>query len=121
MSRGLALIIDCHSYPSFATRADQIEGAFRPQFVIGTDPYHTPPDLAQECAECFTRAGYSVGMNTPFAGTIVPLKHYGKDPRVQLIMIEVRRDLYMDETTGKKIAQFNAIRILIQLLLQNNF
>jgi len=34
---------------------------------------------------------------------MVPHKFYNKDKSVQLIMIEVRRDLYMDEQTGKKI------------------
>jgi hypothetical protein len=30
----------------------------------------------------------------------VPLAHYGTDLRVRSIMLEVRRDLYMDETSG---------------------
>ncbi len=116
--KGAALIIDCHSYSSFATRADQIEGGFRPQFGICTDPFHTPADLTQKCSDYFTRAGYSVGINTPFSGTIVPLKHYGKDLRVNSIMIEVRRDLYMDEASGRKNGRFMKIRSLIQNMRQ---
>ena len=39
-------------------------------------------------------------INTPFAGAIVPAKHYKKDERVQAVMIEIRRDLYLNESTG---------------------
>lgn len=37
--------------------------------------------------------------NAPFAGTYVPLKHYHHDARVSSVMLEIRRDVYMDEAT----------------------
>ena len=43
------------------------------------------------------RLGYSTVRNEPFSGTIVPLKHYRKDQRVQLMMIEINRKLYVRE------------------------
>lgn len=46
------------------------------------------------------RAGFKVAINTPFAGTLVPLKHYGQERRVTALMIELRRDLYMNEASG---------------------
>ena len=49
----------------------------------------------------FEKAGFEVAINTPFAGAITPSKFYEKDSRVSSLMIEVRRDLYMDETTGR--------------------
>jgi hypothetical protein len=33
-------------------------------------------------------------LNTPFAGTLVPLKHFGKEPRVNSVMLEIRREVY---------------------------
>jgi N-formylglutamate deformylase len=42
-----------------------------------------------------------VRVNWPFAGTIVPLRHYGKNRLVQSVMIEVRRDLYWDDAKGQ--------------------
>ena len=43
-------------------------------------------------------------MNQPFAGAYVPLRWFGKDSRVEAIMLEVRRDAYMDEATGALIS-----------------
>jgi hypothetical protein len=37
------------------------------------------------------------GQDIPFAGTLVPNCAYGIDRRVQSVMVELRRDLYMDE------------------------
>lgn len=45
--------------------------------------------------------GHPVRVNWPFAGTIVPLRHYGKNRLVQSVMIEVRRDLYWDDAKGQ--------------------
>ena len=42
-------------------------------------------------------AGYSVAVDAPFAGALVPLSYYRKDDRVLSVMIEVNRRLYMDE------------------------
>ena len=35
--------------------------------------------------------------NQPFSGTIVPMKHYRKDQKVQSLMIEINRWLYLGE------------------------
>ena len=60
---------------------------------------HTPQRLVDVAAEAFCGFG-TVGINEPFIGTYVPLAHYGTDLRVRSIMLEVRRDLYMDESSG---------------------
>ena len=41
--------------------------------------------------------GYSTARDQPFSGTIVPMKHYRKDQRVQSLMIEINRWLYLGE------------------------
>jgi N-formylglutamate amidohydrolase len=50
-----------------------------------------------------------MGINSPFAGTYVPLKHYGKDPRVSALMIKIRRDVYMSEPGGPSGAGLTAL------------
>ena len=41
--------------------------------------------------------GYSTARDQPFSGTIVPMKHYRKDHRVESLMIEINRWLYLGE------------------------
>ena len=41
--------------------------------------------------------GYSNARNQPFSGTIVPMKHYRKEERVQTLMIEINRWLNLGE------------------------
>jgi hypothetical protein len=52
-------------------------------------------------------------LDTPFAGTYVPLKHLGRDRRVRSIMIEVRRDLYQTEPAGPLHDGYNDIVTLL--------
>jgi N-formylglutamate amidohydrolase len=77
---------------------------------------HTSAALAEVVHTFFTGRGFSVGVNRPFAGALVPTAFYGRDERVQSVMIEVRRDLYMDERTGSRLSRFAEVRrVLIEL------
>ena len=98
---GKCLIIDCHSFSSFVQDYELTKDAYRPQICLGADDFHTPKALLDFAKSAFEKAGFEVAINTPFAGAITPSKFYEKDSRVSSLMIEVRRDLYMDETTGK--------------------
>jgi N-formylglutamate deformylase len=97
---GRALVVDLHSFPSKPLPYETDLTAYRPEICIGSDSYHSPGDVIHALARCFELHGFEVGINTPFAGAIVPAKHYRKDERVQAVMIEIRRDLYLDESTG---------------------
>ncbi|NEB73976.1 N-formylglutamate amidohydrolase [Streptomyces sp. SID14478] len=93
---GRAVVIDVHSYPSRALPYELHGTDPRPPVCLGTDPFHTPPTLLALAREAFAPLGES-GLNTPFAGTYVPLRHYGSDARVSALMLELRRDVYLDE------------------------
>ena len=109
--KGRALIFDCHSYPSKALPYElENQSLHRPEIGIGTDAFHTPVYLKEALAESFTAAGYEVAFDTPFAGSLVPLSVYGKDARAMSVMIEIRKDLYMDEATGNKNSRFDMVR-----------
>jgi len=34
-------------------------------------------------------------VNEPFAGSYIPLRHFGRDNRVTSVMVELRRDKYL--------------------------
>ena len=112
-AHGRALLIDCHSFPSRALPYEMFDHQTRPEIGIGTDATHTSEALMVKAVMAFAHRGFSVALNKPFPGTITPLKFYGRETRVQSVMIEVRRDLYMDETTGAKLKGFDILKAQI--------
>lgn len=114
---GNALIVDCHSFPSHRLQCDMNQSVDRPDFCIGTDSFHTPKALAQVISVNIKQMGYSVQMNRPYEGTLVPMAYYKKDRRVASIMIEINRRLYINEITGMKTSAFDSTKEQIQSLL----
>ncbi|MGW1490266.1 N-formylglutamate amidohydrolase [Streptomyces sp. NPDC002402] len=96
---GRAVVVDIHSYPTEPLPYELHGEGPRPPICLGADDCHTPPELVAMAEKAFAGFG-GTAVNTPFAGTYVPLKYYGKDPRVSALMIEIRRDLYMAEPGG---------------------
>lgn len=104
--KGVCLIVDCHSFSSKPLPHEPDQSPERPDICIGSDSYHTPIRLERTTKEFFDTVGYSVGINRPFQGTIVPLAYYGKTGNVMSIMVEVNRSLYLDESTGERSGGF---------------
>ena len=94
---GRAVIIDVHSYPAQELSYELHGGGARVPLCVGSDPFHASAPLLQTVTESF--AGLESAANTPFAGAYVPLKHYQTDARVSSVMLEFRRDVYLDEAT----------------------
>ena len=67
----------------------------RPDICIGTDNFHTPKELIDVFTNTCAAADWSVAVDRPYAGTLVPSKHYRRDPRVMSMMVEVNRRLYL--------------------------
>jgi N-formylglutamate amidohydrolase len=136
-AHGYCLIIDCHSFPSqplpYELKAadDRDDIMTRPAVCVGTVPLNTPGSLrrnawtrAHEIVDRWPHdAPHRITFDRPFAGTMVPLPYRG-DERILSVMIELRRDLYMDEETGDRLADFaecaaavqNALRDLVAML-----
>jgi N-formylglutamate deformylase len=98
---GQCLIIDCHSFPAQPLPYELDRN--RPDICIGTDTYHTSTELKDYLFTAFKELGYNVAIDSPFSGTIVPLKHYHKDKRVASVMIEVNRSLYTSPSGFKRV------------------
>ena len=92
---GRCTVLDCHSFSPVPLPYEPDQASSRPDICIGTDSFHTPPRLAEQLSLAFRSRGYRVGIDSPYAGTIVPMRYYGKDPRVRSVMIEVNRGLYL--------------------------
>lgn len=107
---GKALIIDCHSYPNTPLKRDLDKNPKRPDFCIGTDSYHTPVKLIDLAISFFENEGYSLGIDWPYTGSIVPLEHYHKDKNVQTIMLEINRALYLKVPTNEKSERYLEIK-----------
>lgn len=100
-AHGKCLIIDGHSFPAIPLPYELDQNPSRPDICIGTDDYHSPQKLVDALVTAFTAKGYTVAINRPFSGSIVPLKYYRKDNRVMSVMIEINRRLYLDENFNK--------------------
>ncbi len=111
------LIIDGHSFPSRPLPYEPNQDFWRPDFCIGTDPYHTPDKLVRMTIKFLKSRDYSTAINTPFGGTLVPMRFYQKDKRVSSVMIEVNRGLYMNDD-GSRSKRFQCIQADLQALLK---
>ena len=111
---GRALVVDVHSFPARPLPYETDPAAQRPEICVGTDSFHTSQGAAVALVNCFEAQGFETAINTPFAGAMVPAKHYGLDKRVMAIMIEVRRDLYLDESTGFLRSDWQALSMKLR-------
>lgn len=110
---GKALILDCHSYPSKPFNRDLDKSSNRPDFNIGTDYFHTPKHLVDASKAFFEKAGYSLGIDWPYKGSLVPLEHYQKNKNVETIMLEINRALYLKEPTNEKSERYLEIKKVV--------
>ena len=117
------LVIDCHSFPKHPLPYELNQEMDRPEICIGTDNFHTSEKIKRAFGRLLEELNFTVKYNEPFKGSIVPLKFYNKEIRVQSIMIEVRRDIYMNEQSGEKNEYFfdvqNKLRFIIYNVLHN--
>ncbi|MET7986085.1 MULTISPECIES: N-formylglutamate amidohydrolase [unclassified Streptomyces] len=102
---GRAVIIDVHSYPTARLPYELHGDGPRPPVCLGTDSFHTPPELLALAEKAFAGLG-GVGIDSPFSGAYVPLRYYEREPEVTALMVEIRRDTYMKEPGGPVGAGF---------------
>lgn len=110
---GQCLIVDCHSFYPTALPYELDQSADRPDFCIGTSEFHTPKKCVATAIRFLTEKGFSVKINSPFSGAIVPLRYYRTEPKVFSVMIEVNRKLYLREP-GIKNERFSFINSILK-------
>lgn len=103
---GAAFLIDCHSMPSVQPGRRGLA-----EIVLG-DRFGSSccGRLTSAVERAFRRLGYRVARNAPYAGGYTT-RQYGRPRRgIHVLQIEIRRDLYMDETLVKKTAGFSSLQ-----------
>jgi N-formylglutamate amidohydrolase len=111
---GECLIVDCHSFPSTPLLKAIDQNKNRPDFNIGTDSFHTPKNYIDASITYFENLGYSLGIDWPYSGSIVPLKYYQKEKKVSSIMLEINRKLYLNEPTNDKSKYYNKTKEIVR-------
>ena len=107
---GRCLVLDGHSFPGTALPYENADPTVkRPDICIGSDSFHSPKALEQAFVEAFSRSGWSVAVNEPFGGALVPASRYHRDSRVMAVMVEVNRDLYLDRESFEPKSDFTRI------------
>jgi len=97
-------VVDCHTFSPAINS---------PDFCIGTNP-NTPKEVIHDIAVLLEHRGYTIGINLPYAGAIVPTD-YTNSKKVQAIMIEVNKKLYLDGVN--KGHGFNKTQLVVNEIL----
>ena len=112
---GGCLLVDCHSMPSHGGART----AGKADFVLG-DAHGTTcnPLLTSFIEQKLTALGYIVRRNDPYAGGYIT-RHYGR-PRehVNVVQIEIARELYMDESRIERLPRFPTVQQDITMLIK---
>ncbi|UWP88645.1 N-formylglutamate amidohydrolase [Aliiroseovarius crassostreae] len=116
---GQAVLIDCHSMPHEAVRNVTYKGV-RPDIVLG-DRYGAAASagIVKLVASAFEAQGFSVALNTPFAGAYMA-QHYGRPTYHQhVVQVEIDRALYMNEGMVRPNGQFDQVRTRLTKVAQD--
>lgn len=111
---GRCLVIDCHSFGPVPLPSEADQSPDRPEVCVGTDPFHTPAGLAGALEAALRAEGFEVRRDAPFGGAMVPLERYRRDARVHAVMLEVRRDLYCDGSTGELLPDWAGVALRLE-------
>lgn len=93
-------------------------GTLRPDFVLG-DLFGKAcaPEFTDFVRKVLTDFGYNVSVNDPYAGAWILQRCSAPKQGIHSLQIEIRRDLYMDETTLETHEGFSHLREDMQQLI----
>jgi len=104
--------VNCHSMKSTA------KGRARDDFVLGDrDGTTCAPEFTELVAATLRGLGYSVGLNHPFKGAEIVMRHGDPAAGRHSLQIEINRGLYMDEARIERSAAFPRLQRDIDALI----
>ena len=106
---GEAILIDCHSMPHEAIAAHLRPGQPLPEVVLG-DRFGAAAarGLVDQVEAVFTRAGFRVARNSPFAGAYISQAYGHPVSHKHVVQVEIDRALYLDERRVEPLPNFSA-------------
>jgi N-formylglutamate amidohydrolase len=108
---GQAVLIDWHSMPSAAARAELRRGRARPNIVLGDRHGDAcAPGLTALLKRELEGMGYVVALNRPYAGGYTTEAHGRPGAGLHAIQVELDRGLYLDERTLEPTPNFQRLR-----------
>lgn len=116
---GQAVLLDCHSMPSSARGARDIDIVLGDRFGAACHP-----DLTALADRTLTALGYRVSRNAPFAGGHTTQAYGRPIAGVHALQIELNRGLYLQERSLTRSSGFDRVRAdmtrLIETLVSAN-
>ncbi|HEY7689461.1 MAG TPA: N-formylglutamate amidohydrolase [Dongiaceae bacterium] len=104
--------VNCHSMKG------SYKGKARSDFVIGDrDGTSCGGEFTALVAETLRELGYRVGLNSPFKGAEIIIRHGAPQRNRHSLQIEVNRSLYMDEERIEKSSGFEKLKRDIDSLI----
>ena len=100
-------VIDCHSFSNerYWFHDKNLE---LPDICIGFEERHVDKELVEIIKEEFKE--YNIGINIPYAGSLVPTNYWQKDDRVKSVMIEINKKLYLEPNNMTKSDNYSNIK-----------
>lgn len=92
-----AYIFDLHSFSDDLAKLTFGPDISTPDICLGIEKDFEDENLTKYTIDFFEKKGYSVEINSPYKGTLIPSKHYfNKDTRIKGIMIELNKRIYLN-------------------------
>ena len=90
------IIIDLHSF-SDEMVSKVLNSQNNPDICIGSDDFFTDKNLLELTITHFKEYGFSIEINKPYNGTLIPNKYLTKkEPNLTSIMLEINKRIYLE-------------------------
>lgn len=110
------LLVDCHSF-SREIVIEERRSENLPDICLGYNESFCEEKVVKFTYDYFAKLGYSVELNHPYSGAMVPTKLLNApNPNFSSLMIEINRDIYLKK--NEKSSNFNKIQCEIKKLLE---
>ena len=114
---GYALLIDCHSMPSYEFLGNQFATNKQPDIILGNLQGNScNPVITDFISQHFENHNLTVALNAPFAGGYNTSQYCAPDKKRHSIQIEIKKSLYMDEIKREPNQSFERIKMVISSL-----